>query len=154
MLGLASMDRLARKVAESPVRFEKYWYKCVRRVGACREWQRAGLFALAAFLWFLPLIATGTASLREANDTCRGTYLLGTEKLIAAGDITIEEAEIWNMNAAAYLLPSHIFNFASSAVSLLCYLAWLFFPPHGVTSRSTVHDNMRTSFALCSHISA
>jgi len=93
------------------------------------------LFALV-----LPLVMTRKWAFGEAGDICwERTIEMNSKRSDFDWDATLKddwsvEDEVGTWENYFHLLPLHIFNSISLAVSLTCFLIWLFLSPHNSES--------------------
>ena len=106
------------------LRLEKACVQRIRRSSRLRKILFVSASTLVVCVGFLPVFLTGTLDFAEADAVCY-------ERVLRMGKDNPERKELDMQDNPAYrLTPGHIFTTASMAVSLLCWLVWLFFSSH------------------------
>ena len=113
---------------------------CYSAFRSDRLYARTFAFAsigLYLFALLLPLMMTTKSTFGEASDICWDRMIAMNEKrgdidwdVILAADGRSVEDEVGTWENWFHLLPVHVFNSISLAVSLACFLIWLFLSPH------------------------
>ena len=130
---LASWFASTRRVGELALWFETRWYERVRGEKSHRRTQLVCLGLLMALLIVLPLLVSGTTSLREAKGICR-------ERLVKADVLNLKKAD------SHILYLQHGMNCMAMLISFCGYWTWLVASPHTLTTEAARLDRTRTWF--------
>jgi hypothetical protein len=92
--------------------------------------------AAAVCAYFIPQLLTGTSSYQDARAACRDNSIaleIGRTSENFKDAVDLESAKKDKKlakNALRDLHPSRVFSLVPTVVSLVCFIAWVFFTPH------------------------